>query len=74
MLKNLLQRAFVLLKGAKKTLQNLQDNEKDGLLIPSEILQLNLDNTALVLFPYSETHLNDSKNYEGIYGLQKAFH
>lgn len=73
-LKNPLQRAFILLKGAKKALQNLQDNENDGLLTPSEISQLNLDNTALVIIPYSETNLNDSKNYESIYGIQKAFH
>lgn len=72
-LKNPLQRAFIFLKGARKALQSLQDNEKDGLLTPSEISQLNLDNTALVIIPFSETNLNDSKNYESIYGIQKAF-
>ncbi|MCX7735527.1 MAG: CHAT domain-containing protein [Candidatus Kapabacteria bacterium] len=73
-IKNPLQRAFILLKGARKAFQNLQDNQKDGLLTPYEISQLNLENTALVIFPFSETNLKDSKNYESIYGLQKAFH
>lgn len=73
-MKNPLQRAFIFLSGARKALQNLQDDEIDGLLTPYEISQLNLENTALVILPFSETNLNDSKNYESIYGIQKAFH
>lgn len=72
-LENPLQRAFILLKGSRNSLRNFKDNENDGLLTTYEISQLNLEKTPLVILPYSETNLYESKNSESIFGIQKAF-